>query len=131
MNHKMTLGEVVRWDPAVLDLIALARSIQQEPSGGFCANAVWYGRPHFPGLKLAIRRSVGTNAERWPSDHPMRSRAAYDAACDAVYAALPNCDHEGDCWGDHGLDLAGLALRFPRGQEVALRLTPRRDGRDL
>lgn len=127
MNHRMTLREVVRWDPAVLDLIGLARSIQQEPSGGFCANAVWYGRPHFPGLKLAIRRSVGTNAERWPSDHPMRSSAAYDEAYRATYAALPNCDHEGDCWGDHGLDLAGLASRFRHGQEIVFRLRPEVD----
>lgn len=89
MGRRPTWMELRRLEPRLFALLKEAKAT--DGSGErFCANAVWYGYPPYPGIKERVTRLVG-----WFRDgpeHPVLSTAeAYDVAYERIYDALPEC----------------------------------------
>ena len=78
----MTWNELISIEPALYRLYLEASAPQETDDPSFCANAVWADR-----FKPRLLRLVGWDAMR-PA---LRTEAAYDLACDNLYAALPDC----------------------------------------
>jgi hypothetical protein len=88
-----TWKELVREEPALKFLMNEVK--RHKPSPGFCANAVWYGYQGHVSIKDRMCRLAGFQA--W--NPKLRTMEAYDAATDALYNALPDCQHEGGPFG--------------------------------
>lgn len=94
-KYSAKFARLVMIEPQLDTIYKMARACRKDKSGNFCANRVWYGYYHLQGLKERLSRCVGWSSE---SANPyMHTSEAYDIAYDTIYAALPDCQHEGEC----------------------------------
>jgi hypothetical protein len=92
-NAPLTFQKLAAMEPGLDRLLAKALAYHNNTPRQFCANAVWYGYGHQPGLKRQLERLVGWDR---PGKHPvLSSPEAYELGYETVYEALPPCDHPG------------------------------------
>lgn len=124
---KITFREICELEPGVERLYCLAKMIGRRRGQRFCANALWTlffkpcvvrlvgweRRPSMPGDFKFIQAKDLLSAEvpeapanptipMWASassDPRLKTSAAYSIAYGAIYDALPDCNHDGLCWG--------------------------------
>lgn len=90
-EYEATWNELCELEPRLLHLYDEARVIRDEGGPSFCANAVWYGRHGYEGLKPKLCELVGFHREGDGSDPRLATARAYDLAYHKVYDALPDC----------------------------------------
>lgn len=92
---------LIEAEPGILSLAREAARVNLEPNGpnGFCAHLIWYGArdTRRDGMKHRLADLVGWTA--LGHDPILKTSAAWDVAMAVIYSMLPDCVHEGMCWG--------------------------------
>lgn len=117
-HQPITWARIADACPLLTDVLDTAQRLSRR-SPGYCANRTWYGV-----FKPILLREVGMLAELQcnrihpvlaadldkPVEHDpecaasidaqrwLKSSKAYDVAYDKLYAALPDCQHDGECY---------------------------------
>jgi hypothetical protein len=90
-----TFADLAALEPRLAGLHAEAQNYHVNRPRGFCANAVFYGYPgHRPGLKKRLSELIGFTSGQ---GGVLGGSDAHDVAYRAIYQALPDCKHKGEC----------------------------------
>ncbi len=94
----LTWNDLVQMEPRLAELMAQATEIKYGDR-----DQLWYGSPDAREMQIhngssvsfkhRMSRLVGMHSHT--NDEILISSEAYDVAYEALYAALPNCRHEG------------------------------------
>jgi hypothetical protein len=90
---ELTFEHLAELEPRLELLAEICRNYRKKPlRQPFCANEIWYEI-----LKPQLLRLVGWT--RRPAHDVLSSSDAYDIAYNTLYRHLPDCSHDGMCWG--------------------------------
>jgi len=96
---KLAFEELTIIEPRLLKL--WQRVCREHGGGNYCCNAAWYSliKPQLLPLVGHERPLVGGKLH----DPRLGTSYAFDVAYDALYGAMPDCNHAGLCWSLDGI----------------------------